>query len=170
MRQLILMRHAKAERLAASGQDRDRPLTDRGRADARLMARELAQRGVRPDVALVSGSMRTRQTWDEMADAFGDVDLRIEDGLYNADPETLRGFVEQMAEVAGVLILIAHNPGVQLLASALLVESAASPAILERMEGGFPTGAAAVFQIDPAGRATYDGYFTPKGFGGGADG
>ncbi|MFC0633984.1 SixA phosphatase family protein [Brevundimonas balnearis] len=170
MRQLILMRHAKAERQAESGQDRDRPLTDRGRADARLMARELAQRGLRPDVVLVSSSTRTRETWDEMAEAFGDVDLRIEARLYNAEPETIRAFVEELEESAGVLLVLAHNPGVQLLAGDLLVESAASPAILERLEGGFPTGAAAVFQMDAAGRATYDGFFTPKAFGGGAEG
>lgn len=170
MRQLILMRHAKAERQAGSGHDRDRPLTERGRTDARLMARELAQRGIHPDVVLVSSSTRTRETWEEMAEAFGDVDLRVEARLYNAEPETIRAFVEDLEDTAGVLLVLAHNPGIQLLAGDLLVESAASPAILERLEGGFPTGAAAVFQMDAAGRAAYDGFFTPKAFGGGAEG
>jgi phosphohistidine phosphatase len=169
MRRLILMRHAKAERLSDSGQDHDRPLTPRGVADARLMARELAARGLRPDLAIVSDAARTQQTWAAMAEVFGDVPSRVEPRLYNAAVDRLRDEVEGVGETAETVLLIAHNPGVQLLAYALLVEAAASEAVLARVES-FPTGAAAVFAIDAAGRPAYDGVFTPKGFGGGAEG
>jgi len=64
---------------------------------------------------------------------------------------------------------MAHNPGVHTLALEYLTESAASPSVLDRMAGGFPTGAAAVFEVDVAGRCAYDGFLTPKAFGGGAD-
>ena len=75
MQRLILMRHAEAEPAAGSGRDRDRVLSGRGRKDAAAMARALAGRGMRPDLALVSPAARTHQTWDLLHDAFGDVQV-----------------------------------------------------------------------------------------------
>ncbi|WP_396594282.1 SixA phosphatase family protein [Brevundimonas sp. R86498] len=168
MHRLILMRHAKTERAAESGLDRDRALTDRGRADAILMGSVLADKGLRPDLALVSPSVRTRQTWEAMHDALGDVELRIEPRLYDAAPDVIRRLVEDAEDQAGCLLVLAHNPGVHLAALDYLTESAASPSVLDRMAGGFATGAVAVFEVDVAGRCLYDGFLTPKAFGGGA--
>ena len=166
MQRLILMRHAEAERAAGSGRDRDRALSARGRLDAAAMGRALAARGMRPDLALVSPSVRTRQTWDLLHDAFGDVQLRDDDSLYNGGAETLRRLVEAAEDEAGCLMVVAHNPGVHLLAVEYLVESAASPAVLDRMSGGFPPGAAAVFTVDVAGRCAFEGFLHPRGLAG----
>ena len=78
------------------------------------------------------------------------------------------GFVEASEEEAGCLLVLAHNPGVHALAGDYLSESAASPAILDRLAGGFPTGAAALFTVDAAGRCTYEGFLTPRTLGGAA--
>lgn len=161
MQRLILMRHAEAERPVAGGSDRERPLSAQGRADAARMGQALAVRGLRPDLALVSPSTRTHQTWDLLHDAFGDVDVRLEDRLYNAEADTLRHAVEAAEDEAGCLIVLAHNPGVHVLAMEYLTEAAASPAVSDRLGGGFPTGAAAVFGIDPAGRPRFEGYLKP---------
>lgn len=169
MQRLILMRHAKTERAAASGLDRDRALTDRGRDDALLMGRILFEKGLRPDLALVSTATRTRQTWDLLQEAFGDVEVRLEPKLYNASSDVIRHFVEGAEDEAGCLLVLAHNPGVHMLAHEYLIESAASPSVMDRIAAGFPTGAAAAFEVDVAGRCAYDGYLTPKAFGGGAD-
>ena len=169
MHRLILMRHAKTERAAASGLDRDRALTARGREDALLMGRVLTEKGLRPDLAIVSTATRTRQTWDLIQEAFGDVEVRLEPALYNAPADVLRRFVEGAEDEAGCLLVLAHNPGIHMLAHEYLVESAASPAILDRMSAGFPTAAVAAFEVDVAGRCAYDGYLTPKAFGGGAE-
>lgn len=169
MHRLILMRHAKTERAAASGLDRDRALTERGLADAALMGRVLADKKLRPDLALVSPSIRTRQTWDAVQEAFGDVEVRIEPRLYDASPDTIRRLIQDAEDETGCLLVMGHNPGIHTLAYDYLTESAASPAILDRLAGGFPTGAAAVFEVDVAGRCAYDGFLTPKAFGGGAE-
>ena len=162
MQRLILMRHAEAERAAGSGRDRDRALSSRGRVDAAAMGRALAARGLRPDLALVSPATRTRQTWDLLHDAFGDVQIRDDEALYNGGADTLRRLVEAAGDDAGCLMLVAHNPGVHVLAVEYLIESAASPSILDRMTGGFPPGAAAVFSVDAAGRRTLEGYLQPR--------
>jgi phosphohistidine phosphatase len=169
MHRLILMRHAKTERAAASGLDRDRALTQRGRDDALLMGRVLFEKGLRPDLAIVSTATRTRQTWELIQEAFGDVEVRMEPALYNAPADLLRRYVEEAEDQAGCLLVLAHNPGVHMLAHQYLIESAASPSVMDRMAAGFPTGAAAAFEVDVAGRCAYDGYLTPKAFGGGAD-
>lgn len=161
MQRLILMRHARAEP-GATGGDRARALSAEGRRDAVLMGRALAERGFRPDLALVSDAQRTRQTWDLAHEALGDVEVRIEPALYNASPDILRHAVEAAEDQAGCLLVLAHNPGVHLLALDYLIESAASPALQERL-AGFPPGAAAVFSVDVAGRPTYEGFLTPDG-------
>lgn len=162
MQRLILMRHAEAERAAGSGRDRDRALSARGREDAAAMGRALAARGLKPDLALVSPAKRTTQTWELAHDAFGDVEVRDDDPLYNGGADTLRRLIEGAEDDAGCLMLVAHNPGVHVLAVEYLIESAASPAILDRMTGGFPPGAAAVFSVDLAGRCTLEGFLQPR--------
>jgi phosphohistidine phosphatase len=154
MQRLIIMRHAQAEKSALGG-DIDRALSKRGRADALAMGRALAQRG------LVSSATRTHQTWDAVSEAMGDVSLHLAPALYNASADTLRRAVEAAEDEAGCLLLIAHNPGVHQLAVEYLIESAASPSVLDKMSGGFPTGAAAIFTVDVAGRPTYEGWLTP---------
>lgn len=166
MRRLILMRHAKAERESDTGRDRDRPLAASGLADARRMGRALAGRGWAPDTALVSSATRTRQTWEAASEAFGDVELDLEDRLYNAEPDVIRRMIEDAEDRAGCLMVVAHNPGVHLLAVDYLTESAASPAVIDRLSGGFPTGSAVLFGVDPAGRCVYEGWLTPAALGG----
>lgn len=161
MNRLILMRHARAEPSAPTGGDRARALSDAGRRDALGMAAALSGRGVRPDMAVVSDAVRTRQTWEEMRDRFGDVELDLSAELYNAGPDRLRQAVEAVEDRCGVLILVAHNPGVHQFAVELLVEDAAPPSALDQLMGGFPPGAAAVFAVDAAGRRTFEGFFTP---------
>lgn len=166
MHRLILMRHAQAETSAPSGGgDEARPLSAAGRAEAVLMGRALAERGLKPDLALVSGAVRTRQTWEQMHDAFGDVEVRDEAALYNAGSDVIRRFVENSDDEAGCLLILAHNPGVHVLAAEYLIESAASPAVVDKLSGGFPTGAAALFTVDVAGRCTYEGFLTPRSLG-----
>ena len=165
MQRLILMRHAEAERTAGSGRDRDRALSPRGRHDAAAMGRALSTRGMRPDLALVSPATRTRQTWTLLHDAFGDVQLREDEPLYNGGAGTLRRFVEAAEDEAGCLMVVAHNPGIHLLAVEYLSEGAASPSVLERMSGGFPPGAAAIFTVDVAGRPRFEGFLQPRDLG-----
>ena len=58
MLRLMLLRHAKTERDATSGKDRDRRLDPRGRDDAPVMAAWMADNGYRADLALVSTATR----------------------------------------------------------------------------------------------------------------
>jgi phosphohistidine phosphatase len=83
------------------------------------------------------------------------------DATYNGSADTLRRHVEDTADEAGCLIVVAHNPGVHQLAVEYLIEGAASPSIVDRMTGGFPPGAAAIFSVDVAERLTFEGFLQP---------
>ena len=161
MHRLILMRHARAGAASAGRGDRERPLTDEGRLDAVAVGQALDRLGYRPDHAIVSDAQRTRQTWDAASDSFGDVEVRIEPGAYDASAERLRTFVEDIEDTVGCLLVLAHNPGIHQLAVDYLIEGAASPSVVDRLSTSFPPGAAAVFGVDVAGRRQFEGLILP---------
>jgi len=160
MQRLILLRHADAERASASG-DFHRRLTAAGGEDARRIGRALAARGLRPDLALVSAAERARQTWDAAHDAFGDVEVELDRGLYNATLSGLQVAVAAVGDRCETLIVVGHNPGLHQFAVDLMLQGSAAPTGLEGLAGGFPTAGAAVFVIDAAGHARYEMFLTP---------
>lgn len=162
MDRLILLRHAKAEAEAASGDDFDRPLAPRGRREAEAMGAQLAALGFRPDLALVSPAARTRETWEIAAEALPGVEARFDAELYNADAVTIRRLAEAAGEGRGTVIVVAHNPGLQELTVRLLRDGASPAAFLARAHRDFPPAAVAVFDIDAEGRFTADGLFYPE--------
>lgn len=147
-RTLVIVRHAKAEAIASS--DDQRPLADRGRVDARALGEWLAGSGVRPDAALVSAALRTRQTWQELADGAGyTLDADHEPSLYAAGPDTALDLVRAVDEGIGTLLLLGHNPTMSFLAQ-MLDGGDGDPAAAADMTAGFPTAAVAVFDVPDA--------------------
>jgi len=119
--QIILIRHAHAERPGFHGPDFDRPLTERGLAEARASARAINDAGHHPTLLLSSPARRTRQTAELLAEEFqlaGDAVCFVE-ALYNADPATLQEELRKFARPAGLTMLVAHNPGISTLARLL---------------------------------------------------
>ncbi len=139
------MRHAKAEPWAAS--DHARRLTARGTADAEAAGRWLADFGFTPEVALVSGAARTRDTWSAAAEAAGwDLPGTFDEGLYSADPDTVLDLIRALDEHASTAMLIGHNPTMAALAQLLDDGTGERPAT-ELLLRGFPTAALAVFEL-----------------------
>lgn len=159
------MRHAQAVGAAPAGGDRERALNAAGRAEALRTGQALKARGVTPDLAMVSAARRTRETWTGVAEGLAlDPEpswLEIDPALYNADARLLRGQVESAEDRCETLILIAHNPGIHQLAFELLSDGGASDQLLDRVRTGFAPATAALFQVDAAGRCTYDGILLP---------
>jgi phosphohistidine phosphatase len=162
MKQLILMRHGKAEKDAPSGEDFDRRLVDRGREEAHNVAKALKDYGLKPDFALVSAAARTKETFEQVAGVFGDIPAVISKDFYNANADVLRRFIERHENDGQCVLVVAHNPGVQFLVSDYLFEGAAGQTLIDKVRGNYPTAAATVFEVDVAGRPTYDGLYLPK--------
>lgn len=161
MPHLILLRHAKAESVSDSGRDFERSLTERGRRDAALMGKVLAQAGLAPDLVLVSAAWRAMQTWEAASPAFPGARIDIRHDLYLASCEQMANAALSGAGAARLMI-VAHNPGLHEYALEL---SGGDP---EGRMAAFPTAAAAVFELDAAGRTQSSRMLLARDHGGGA--
>jgi len=159
MERLILFRHGKAEANAPTGQDFDRPLAARGLRDAAAIGAALARSGIRPDVALVSPSVRTRQTWEQAKAEFPGTDEAFPQALYNADADAIWNEAEAHD---GTVVVVAHNPGLHELTLSLMIEAGAPAREMGEVQRKFPPGTAAVFAIDEAGRPGLEGLYYPE--------
>lgn len=167
MRKLILMRHAKAEAKAASGDDFDRSLTERGYRDAVIMGKVLAQAGLTPDVALVSAAERTRQTWAGLAESFPNAQARFDRKLHNAPSVAIHAAIETAAEAADTVLVVGHNPGIPMAMLELIIEAAEPASVLDKARGSFPTASAVAFEFDEAMRPRFWNIWYAKDHGGG---
>jgi phosphohistidine phosphatase len=164
MDRLILLRHGEAEAGSETGGDFGRRLTGRGREASAAVASALADVGLIPDLALVSAAVRTRETWATMSGLLPGCEVRFEEGLYLAEAPEMQRQVRS-AGAASVVLLVGHNPGLQELAEALMVEASGPSDTLSRIRSGFPTSAAVAFAFDANGRPTFDGFFQPDPLG-----
>src|ERR1700679_1085857 len=98
MRRLILFRHAKAEPRGPGEDDFDRALSPRGREDAAIIGRALAQENLVPDSALISPARRTAETWICARDSFPRIRAELNRDLYNASADDVRAVIEPVAE------------------------------------------------------------------------
>ena len=134
MTSLVLVRHAKSDWGDASLDDHDRPLNERGRRDAPIMAQRLADSGFAVEAILASTALRARTTAAYFGQALG-LDVRLDEALYGAPASALL----QAAADSGVssVMVVAHDPGMSVLAGRLSGE-------IEHM----PTCAVATFTWD----------------------
>lgn len=141
-RRIVLLRHAKADWSDES--DHERPLAERGRADAPVAGRRLAGTGISFDLALCSTAVRTRETWKLAVHELPERPKTVyEDRLYEASLGELIALLNETSEDVHDLLVIGHNPGMHALADALAGE--ADGELLTRMNrSGFPTSAYAV--------------------------
>lgn len=158
MRQLILLRHAKAAADSETGEDFDRPLAKRGREDAPGIGEALAGAGAEPDIVLVSAARRTRETWGLVESWFPDAKVEFLDRLYLADTDVLMRAAEESG--AERVMVVAHNPGLHELASRLAHRN---NALESAVRAKFPTAAGAVFtRADKSAAWRLQAYVTPK--------
>lgn len=124
MKKLIVIRHAKADG-SFTGADFDKPLQERGRQAAPLIAKKIISRGIQHPFILCSGALRTQQTLSLMNTYFQVPQERIiiDPDLYLAAAQKLLNAIQQTPDAVDELILIAHNPGVTALINSLAQES-----------------------------------------------
>jgi phosphohistidine phosphatase len=146
MRRLLLLRHAKSSWAEAGMADIDRPLATRGIEAAPRVARHMADAGHVPDLAIVSVARRTRETWALIAPAFPAARVVVEPRIYEAPTGTLLSIVNGADDTAAALLLVGHNPGLQMLALTL----AARDRTVHRraLEQKMPTAALVAIDFD----------------------
>mgnify|MGYP002623392483 FL=1 len=144
MRTLILFRHAKAVRAHEADKDEASGLTGRSRRDAAAAGAAMEDAGLKPALALVSTSQRTRETAEHGLQNFA-LETRFEDALYHAAPE---GIWDAFAACdAESVVIVGHNPGLGELVSTLVHQAHDGSKLAREFSGHFPTAAYAAFEI-----------------------
>jgi phosphohistidine phosphatase len=146
MRRLILLRHAKAEKAKPGESDRDRRLDSRGRREAPKIGLYMARHKLVPQRAVISPSLRTRETWDLLSEELSAAPLVLYDEhLYNASAETILRAIRSSPPDVRSLLLIGHNPGLH--EAARLLIASGDVELRERLQENLPTSGLVVMDF-----------------------
>jgi phosphohistidine phosphatase len=128
MKTLLLLRHAKSSWKETELADHDRPLNQRGRRTAPRIGEFLQAEDLVPDLILCSSAVRAHTTALLVAEAcsYGG-EIKQLRALYLAGPQAYVEVVRQAADEHRCLLVVGHNPGVELLIKALTGETTAMP-------------------------------------------
>ena len=147
MLNLTLFRHAKSSWELNGLDDRERPLNARGLAAAPLMGAFLRDNRIRPDLVLCSTAVRTRQTLDlAIAEMKPVPKVKHEAALYLADPFLLLERVRKTPRTVKHLMIIGHNPGLQILGVELIGDGDPEP--IKAISDKLPTAGVVVITFD----------------------
>jgi phosphohistidine phosphatase len=161
--QLVIMRHAKAERTAAT--DHARQLTDRGRRDAVAAGQMLAQSGASLELALVSTAARAQETWSGVMRGMRiDLSPTLDQGLYMGAAEDVMELLTTIDESVASVIVVGHNPAMEMLSHALDDGSGPAEVRTER-DTSYPTSAWSTFRGQESWSDVREGALTLTDFG-----
>lgn len=134
MKKLLLLRHGEAAS-STDGQDKTRPLTPKGAADALALGAALKSRHGAPDLILCSSAARTQQTCKDLLQAFEkDIPVEVDNILYNAPCGIILDAVQNVANNKDFVLVVGHNPGLNELAVTMAAKGA--PTLMNRLTGG----------------------------------
>lgn len=110
-RTLVVIRHAKSD-WGQGLPDDERPLNARGRREAPLIGRWLADNVAGIDLVVCSTATRARHTWRLAKDALDSAPtVRYDERVYAAGPQELMSVLDELAEDISTAALVGHNPG-----------------------------------------------------------
>jgi phosphohistidine phosphatase len=114
MKSILLIRHAKSSWDDMSMPDIDRPLNDRGKRDAPVMAERLLDRKVDIDAFISSPAKRARKTAEIFSKAFGQEkkEVELKEELYEAGEKDFASVVASLPNDQNVVAIFSHNPGI----------------------------------------------------------
>jgi phosphohistidine phosphatase len=113
MKTVILVRHAKSDWNDPSLSDFDRPLNERGKRDAPVMAHRLLDKKVEVDAFISSPAKRAKRTAKTFAEAFkrDKEEIVYEEDLYGAGNEVFYRVISEAKNKWESIALFSHNPG-----------------------------------------------------------
>jgi len=147
MARLVLLRHAKSA-YPTDVPDYRRPLSDRGRRDAPVAGERVRALLGDPDLVLVSGAARTRETWELARAAWPHPPhTAFDDRIYEASVDELLLLLREVDSARSDVVVIGHNPGIEELAFTIS-DGQGDAAAITAMGTKFPTSAMAMFDIE----------------------
>ncbi|MEQ6119230.1 histidine phosphatase family protein [Reichenbachiella sp. MALMAid0571] len=113
MKELYIVRHAKSSWDFPHLTDHERPLNERGKSTAPLMAEYVKKRIVSPNVFISSDAVRAYSTAFEFVNVFGVSQKEIikEKKLYHASKRDWFKIIREIDDQFDSAMLFGHNPG-----------------------------------------------------------
>ena len=114
MKTLYIIRHAKSSWGDFTLPDFDRPLNERGKTDAPVMAKRLLAKKIRIDAFVSSPAKRAKKTCKLFCNEYGVKEDKIIfiDRLYLAHAEMFFEVIKGLDEHYKHIAIFAHNPGI----------------------------------------------------------
>ncbi len=122
MKTVYLLRHAKSEWDKPFKSDHERPLSKRGRKNAKALRELLKERIEKIDMAYISDSERTTETFDILVKNNSIVwNKKFTDKVYEANLNDLLDLIKNTENEYNSILIIGHNPGLESLANYLIM-------------------------------------------------
>ncbi len=120
MKTLLILRHAKSSWASASMADHDRPLNQRGKADAPVMGRWLRKHDLTPDLIVSSTAKRAKTTAELVADGSDySGEIVFTRDFYHAGPDAYEAYLRTVSDDVQTVMVVGHNPGMEILVEQL---------------------------------------------------
>ena len=120
MKSLLLIRHAKSS-WDFDVDDFDRPLNDRGKKDAPMMAKRLIKKEINIDAFISSPAKRARKTAEAFLKEYDEKKGHVFffDELYLAGPANFTEVIKKTADDLDTIAVFSHNEGITQFANLL---------------------------------------------------
>ena len=114
MKTILCVRHAKSGWDDPSLSDIERKLTDRGKSDAKMMAKRLQERSIEIDAFVSSTAKRAKKTAKIFMKEFekDKKKLQLTASLYEASVKDFYDVIESLDDKDKTVALFSHNPGI----------------------------------------------------------
>jgi len=144
---ISLLRHAKSDWVDPELGDFERPLAPRGKKAAPVIDSFMDENDIHPDLILCSTAKRAMTTLNLLKKTFGRApEIVFEDKLYMASARTMLDIATSVTTTCSHVMLIAHNPGLHILALALAEIGQSEPYL--KLIDKYPTAALTVLDFD----------------------
>jgi phosphohistidine phosphatase len=111
MKRLLLIRHAKAEH-ENKYPDFERPLTEKGMAEATIMAQRLVAEDIKPTLIISSPALRTHTTANIFSEHLLSHEIETDKKIYDASENALLRIINNLPDDRDFVAIVGHNPGI----------------------------------------------------------
>lgn len=114
MKTLLLVRHAKSSWDNINLTDFERPLNERGKHDAPLMAKKLLDKKIHIDLFVSSPAKRAKKTAEIFMQEFTTKEKKLltVSSLYEASVDNFYDTIQSLKDKNHAVAIFAHNPGI----------------------------------------------------------
>ena len=114
MKKIHIIRHAKSSWGDVTLSDIDRPLNERGKRDAPIMARVVSEAGCSFEHVFCSPAVRAQSTIELISEALpkSEIEWRVDGALYTFDSPDLLEWFRLLDNALDEITMVGHNPAV----------------------------------------------------------